>query len=491
MTTDGRVERVLRRNPVASLRDAERLGGGRLARTLDDLDPLALIDTVTAAGLRGRGGAGFPTARKWDTVRRAGIDADHSPAVVVNAAEGEPGSFKDRLLIRRDPYRVLEGACIAARAVGGNRVIVALKEGSTVEARRLADAAAEFGDAGWAPGIAIEVFTGPREYLLGEETALLEAVDGRPPFPRVTPPYRRGIDEETIDLRDPDRTAARAELAGPSDTTVAAPTLVDNVETLAHAACIALEGADWFRSLGTAESPGTVVATVSGQCAQHGVAEFPMGTPLVEVLATVGAVDRRDVAAVLPGVSGAWLRPDDLDCPLTYEDFAALGSSLGTAGFIVAGAGADLLALAAAVARFLAVESCGQCTPCKQDGRTIAATLAAMIEPGPDVREDEHRSTLLSALGTVGDSARCALAGQQQATVGTALERFPDLLAGPRPAVVDHRIAELIAPLADLDGTRFTRHLDELAKQPDWTYEDVDSGQAPADRLMHAGDRLA
>lgn len=488
MVTDGRVERVLRRNPITSRADAERLGGGRIARSLPDLDPDDLISAVAASGLRGRGGAGFPTAQKWEAVRRAGREADHPPTVVVNAAEGEPGSFKDRLLVRRDPYRVLEGAAIAARAVGGNRVVLALKAGSTVEARRLQDAITEVG-ADWAPDVGFEVFTGPREYLLGEETALLEAVDGRPPFPRITPPYRRGIDEETIDLREPDRTAANAELAGPSDASVAAPTLVDNVETLAHVACIALEGPDWFRSLGTDASPGSLVCTVSGQCARHGVAEFPMGTPLGEVLAAVGAVDRRDVAAVLPGVSGAWLGPDDLDLPLTYEDFAAAGSALGTAGFIVAGAGADLLVLATAVARFLAVESCGQCTPCKQDGRTIAATLADLAEPGPDVRADEHEATLRAALATVADSARCALAGQQQATVGTALRRFPGILAGPRPAVVDHRMAELIAPFADFDGTRFTRQLDELAKQPDWSYDAVDSGQAPADRLTHAGDR--
>jgi NADH:ubiquinone oxidoreductase subunit F (NADH-binding) len=474
------LNRILPELAVGDLDAYVSAGGGRALDTARTVGGDALVAMLEAAGLRGRGGAGFPTFRKWATVRDFGAGAADAPTVVVNGAEGEPGSFKDRTLLRRDPFRVVEGALVAAHAVGARRVVIAVKQSSAPEIARVRAAIEAVTTAGWNGDVAVDVFGGPESYLYGEETALLEVLDGRPPFPRVTPPFRRGVEELPVPGDGaPGRSAAGVELAGHSTATDGIPTLVDNVETVAHVTGIVAEGAEWFRQHGTADSPGTVVCTVSGDAPRHGVAEFAMGTPLREVLATVGDVDPARVAAVMPGVSAAWLTGDDLDLPLTYEDFAGAGSGLGTAGFIVLDRDADLLAVAAGVARFLAVESCGQCTPCKQDGRVIAEGLAAMLEQVTD--RDRRRAEVDDALLTVTDEARCALAGQQQDTVGTALARF-----GTTIVHSDHARASttpIVAPIRDLQGERFVLDTGELVKQPDWTTEETDSGQAPADRL--------
>lgn len=479
---DTTTHRVLPPTAIADFDAYVAEGGGRAVAAAAATPGDDIVATLRDAGLRGRGGAGFPTFRKWATVRDFSAGATDTPTVVVNGAEGEPGSFKDRMLLRRDPFRVVEGALVAARVVGAQRIVVALKESFAPELARVRAAVKTITDVGWSDGIEIEVFGGPASYLYGEETALLEVLDGRPPFPRVTPPFRRGVEEQAVPGDGPPgRSAAGVELAGPSVETSGIPTLVDNVETLAHVAGIVAEGADWFRALGTEQSPGSVVCTVSGDAPRHGVAEFPMGTPLREVLLAIGDVDPDRVGAVMPGVSAAWLGAEDLDVPLTYEDFAAAGSGLGTAGFIVVDRDADLRAVAAGVARFLAVESCGQCTPCKQDGRTIAEGLAGLVDPAAD--HDRMRSAVDAALLTVADEARCALAGQQQATIGTALTRFRPEFVTPRDGTGTTFASHTVAPLRELDGDRFELDTEELAKQPDWTTDEVDSGQAPADRL--------
>ena len=473
--------RVLPDTAVADLDAYVAGGGGRAIEAADSVAAEDLVATVLASGLRGRGGAGFPTGRKWATVRDFTADATAAPTVVVNGAEGEPGSFKDRSILRRDPFAVVEGALVAARVVGADRVVLALKESFAPELAPRASAIAAVAAAGWCPDITVDVFAGPASYLYGEETALLEVLDGRPPFPRVSPPFRRGVEEVPVPGDGPPgRSAAGVELAARAERTGGVPTLVDNVETMAHVVGIVTHGSDWFRELGTAESPGSVVCTVSGDAPRHGVGEFPMGTPLRDVLRTIGDVDPDRVAAVMPGVSAAWVGPGDLDVALTYEDFAAVGSGLGTAGFIVVDRDADLLAVAAGVARFLAVESCGQCTPCKQDGRIIAAGLAELLDAPTD--HERIRAEVDAAVLTVADEARCALAGQQQAAVGTALARVRDGIRA-RPSDRVRLASETVAPIRDLDGDRFVLDTDELAKQPDWTTGGTDSGQAPADRL--------
>ena len=230
--------------------------------------------------------------------------------------------------------------------------------------------------------MSIDLVEGPPEYLLGEETALLEAIDGRYPFPRIAPPYRRGVDEmveTTADLTSESGLSAHVEMAGAGGETEAPPTLVDNVETLAHVTVALAEGADWFREVGTDDSPGTAVCTVSGRVDHAGVGEFTMGTPIREIIETLGGGPRpgRKIRAVLQGAASAIITADQLDTPASWEGMQAIGSGLGSTSFIVIDDATDITAVAASVSRFLSVESCGQCLPCKQDGILITDAFDA------------------------------------------------------------------------------------------------------------------
>ncbi|HEX5096127.1 MAG TPA: NADH-ubiquinone oxidoreductase-F iron-sulfur binding region domain-containing protein [Acidimicrobiia bacterium] len=476
------VRRVLDTDPVLHLQQYLASGGGAGLRRARDLGADATIAEVVAAGVRGRGGAGFPTGVKWQTVA-ANVSPLEPTTVVVNAAEGEPGSFKDRALIARNPYRVLEGALIAAYAVGADEVIVGMKRTFEAHIARMNDAIDEVLNADLAPGISIAIFEGPPEYLLGEETGLLESIDGRMPFPRIAPPYRRGADEiveHRSDVDDESASAAHVEMAGPSDEALAPPTLVDNVETLAHVALVLEHGADWFRELGTDQSPGTFVCTVSGDVRHAGVGEFPMGTPLREVIETLGGGSReeRTIKAVLQGVSAPVLTADDLDTPLSWEGMVAAGSGLGAAAFIVFDDLADMAAVAAGVARFLAVESCGQCTPCKLDGITIADALDTIRRSEGTAHEAE---IVAERLVTVADSARCSLATQHQVLVQSIVDRFASEFDAHLHGGATSRFE--IAPLVDLvDGNAVTDP-NQATKQPDWSHDEIWSGKSPADAL--------
>src|SRR3954453_3871897 len=188
------VHRVLYPTPIESLAHYVDTHGTEGLTAARGLSPDDLIAVIGASGLRGRGGAGFPTGRKWRTVRDYCSTFERT-SVVVNAAEGEPGTFKDRTILQVNPYQVIEGALIAARAVSADEIIVATKATFATELARIYAAIDEIVRAGWTDGIAISVFEGPKEYLYGEETALLETIDGRYPFPRIAPPYRRGVRE--------------------------------------------------------------------------------------------------------------------------------------------------------------------------------------------------------------------------------------------------------------------------------------------------------
>lgn len=458
------LHRILPAAPVESLEDYLSAGGGRAWAAALDAAPADIIEAVDRAGLRGRGGAGFPTGRKWRSV--AELAASFPPgSVVVNGAEGEPGTFKDRTLLRTTPYSVLEGALVAARAVGADQVVVAVKDSFTAEADRLVGAIAEMGAAGWCEGVAIDVVRGPGAYLFGEETALLEVIDGRPPFPRIAPPYRDGVDE--------------------------APTLVDNVETLANVTAILGDGPDEFRSLGTAESPGTIVCTVTGAVIDPGVGEVAMGTTLREVIELVGGgpIEDRRIVAVLPGVSSGVVTADLLDTPLTYEDMAAIGSGLGSGGYQVFDDRDDMVAVAAGASRFLYVESCGQCTPCKHDGGAVSEMLDRLVgdDLGSPGERDVAVAEIRSKLTTIADGARCSLASQHRDVVGSILDRFGDQVAGHRDGRLPPTERALVADLVDVhDGITL---VDERIRhrQPDWSDDDVDSGMSPVERLISPG----
>ncbi len=405
--------------------------------------------------------------------------------MVVNAAEGEPGTFKDRTILRNNPYQVLEGALIAAHAIDADQIIVATKRTFTTEVARVRVAIDEICRAGWSTGVRIDLFQGPSEYLYGEETALLETLDGRYPFPRIAPPYRRGVREVvTTDAarRSASGLAARVALAGPHDHLIAPPTLVDNVETLANIPRILARGADWFRTLGTDQSPGTIVCTVTGSTRRAGIGEVIMGTPLRDVIDTIGGGARRDheITAVLPGVSNALIPPRLLDTPVSYETLTDIGSGLGSGAFIVFDDGDDLVAVAAGVSRFLAVESCGQCTPCKLGGKRIAALLELLARSHVT---DHDLNALRHYLEGITDSARCSLAAQHQTVVTSVLDQHSDTVRAHLTKRLGATAPALIAELVDLhDGIA---EIDEhhRDKQPDWTYNPVPSGKTPAARL--------
>jgi NADH:ubiquinone oxidoreductase subunit F (NADH-binding) len=417
--------RVLPAEPVADLDAYVARGGGRALPGARAVEPAAVIATIADAGLRGRGGAGFPTGTKWATVaenRSSVVKA----SVVVNAAEGEPWTEKDRAILLADPYQVLEGALVAAHAIGAGEVVVALRGSFADVHQRVVVAIAEARDAGWfdPEQLNVRAFLGPEDYLYGEETGMLEALDGRPPLPRIAPPFRRGA----TDVVDDDRTVLVNADGGDNETEVP-PTLVDNVETLAHAAWIVADGPDAFRALGTDATPGTVVCTVTGLVGpprgdHGGVGEVPAGTTIRDAIEQIagGITPGVELGAVVLGASTRPLRPEELDLPLCFDAMAAAGAGLGSATLHVVAKG-DVLATVAGVSRFLAVESCGQCEPCQRDGLALAATLEQLCsgEPAPD----EVVIELQDRTGTVADGARCALARQHEALLSGLLARFP------------------------------------------------------------------
>ena len=469
------VHRVLDTDPVPTLADHRALGGGAALEAARASVPVAVIEVVEASGLRGRGGAGFPTGTKWRTV--AGLGGAQPGTVVVNAAEGEPGTYKDRTILRRNPFKVIEGALIAAHAVAADRIVIGMKRSAIEERARVQAAIDEVVAEGWAEGIPIDIVADSDRYLLGEETALLEVLVGRPPFPRIAPPYRAGAEPVGPD------TVSRAgtDLADPEGTSPAASTLVNNVETLANIPAIVLDGPEAFRSLGTADSPGTIVCTVSGATERAGVGEYELGTPLRQVLAELGGAPLgHEIVAVLSGTANPLLPASALDAPLSWEGLAAAGGGLGSAGFIVIDDETDVVAVAAGVSRFLSVESCGQCTPCKQDGEAMYAILDRARASTPDPKDHDRLGTLAD---TVTRGARCFLATQQQLVVQSLLEHFPEALAAHVEGRADAAEPYPILPLRGIEDGQAVLALDELDVEPDWTVGGHDSGAAPAERV--------
>ena len=444
--------------PIADIDAYLAAGGGDGLRAAIALGPDRTIAEVSAAGLRGRGGAGFPVGRKWRSVRDGGEGRRY---VVANGAEGEPATFKDRLLMRRDPYRIVEGAAIAALAVGASDVYLATKATYQPEVAALRRAALELSGTGLLLDLSIAVVEGPDEYLYGEEKALLEVIEGRDPLPRLLPPYQQGL-FATIPMGWEDRGSDHGSWE-------VNPTVVNNVETLATATHILARGADWFRTMGTRASPGTLLATVVGDVRHPQVVEVDMGTPFSDLLDRCGGpLSGRTLVAAFSGVSNSVLTAADFGVPLTYEDFAARGSGLGAAGFVVYDDEADMVSVARELSRFLAVEACGQCPPCKTGTIDITERLLA-IEQGNGV--DEDLGVINSRLRTVTDANRCYLGTEEQNVVSSILRAFPEAFAARlegtagalRPAVVP-----LVKDIAD-DGT-VTYDERHLRKQPDWTY---------------------
>jgi NADH-quinone oxidoreductase subunit F len=450
--------------PIASL-DAYLATetGGRGVETARRLGAAATIDELAASGLRGRGGGGFPTGRKW-----AGIASQTGTRryVVCNAAEGEPGTFKDRALMRANPYQLVEGVIIAAFAVGADEAFICLKRSFEREIEGVTRAVQDLQTAGFCGDCTVTIVAGPGEYLYGEEKAMLEVIEGKPPLPRVFPPYVHGLFAS-----GPQEGWESTTRSGPRTVTGPNPTLVNNAETLSNVPHILARGADWFRAMGTPESPGTIVATVVGDVIAPDVGEVELGTPLRTVIDAVGSglPPGRSIKAVLSGVANTVVTARDLDVPLTYEGFEKIGSGMGSAGFIVYDDTACMVDTAYQLSRFLAVESCGQCPPCKLGSGAITEHLQR-IENGDGT--DDDINGIGAWLERVTDGARCYLATEELVMVGSLLREFPDEVAAhietgtcPRPR------PRSVPILVDLAGGKATYDETFRRKRPDWTYE--------------------
>jgi NADH:ubiquinone oxidoreductase subunit F (NADH-binding) len=315
-----------------------------------------LIETVRAAGLRGRGGAGFPAGVKLATV----AEGRGRPVVVGNGTEGEPMSAKDRVLMTHTPHLVLDGAVAAAQALGARDVLMAVPPEA---AATLAVALAERPARG---GTRVTLAASAAGYVAGEETAVLAHLEGRPPLPRVTPPL-----------------PAHEGYKG-------RPTLVQNVETMAHIGLIARHGAAWFRELGTAERPGTMLVTVSGAVGAPGVHEVPVGVPLAEIIARAGGATEALRALLVGGYFGAWVTPDAPGLALDDASLRAHGAAVGAGVVVAVGASSCPVAETSRLATYLAAESAGQCGPCFNGLPAIAAVVqrfaTARTTPGDTVR---------------------------------------------------------------------------------------------------------
>ena len=408
--------RILTDQPLTDLAAYRELGGGEGLSTARRTGPDATVEAVRDSGLRGRGGAGFPTGIKWAGIAGDRND-DETRFVVCNAAEGEPGTFKDRAIMRANPYALLEGITIAAFALGAAEAHVGIKAAYTLELERLTTAASEMDAAGWFGDVDIRITEGPDDYLLGEEKALLEVIEGRDPFPRLYPPYVVGLGTGMS-------AGLGAASAGPIDRIN--PTLVNNVETLANVPGILHHGPEWFRSVGTERSPGTMVFTIGGDVLAPTVVELPLGTPLAVLVYVAGgglAAGRR-IGSMWSGVSNPPLNAAQIDTPLSFEGMELAGSGLGSGGYTVYDDSACIADIGAVMSAFLATESCGQCPPCTLG----TASLTDAFRSFHDGASHRTLEEMAATMQRVTDANRCGLGAAQQAIVAGVLARFADEL---------------------------------------------------------------
>ncbi len=394
-------EQVLlrRRGKVApQLADYIASGGMEGLRRARQMGPEAVCSVVTDSGLNGRGGAAFPTGRKWDAVRTQPEPVHY---VVLNSDESEPGTFKDRALLDIDPFMVLEGLLIAAYATGSERIFLYVRGEYGPQSKLLWSCVEELAAAGHLRGIgpgggdvAIEMRRGGGAYICGEETALFRSIEGyrgepmsKPPFPTVQGLFRK-------------------------------PTVINNVETVANVPDILVHGADWYKSRGTARSTGTKLYSISGDVARPDVYELPFGAKLQDLLDLAGAGNGKPLEAVLMGgAAGTFVFPKDFDLELSYEGVAARGTTLGSGAVIAFAAGTNLWQVAERLGRFFAHESCGQCVPCRVGTQRQYEILHELATGVGGARE---RALLRSLSQVMTDASICGL-GQTASTAVRSL----------------------------------------------------------------------
>ena len=392
-------------NPESWTLDSYLANGGYEAlRTALDMDPADIIAAVKDSGLRGRGGAGFPAGMKWGFLPAP----DGGPRyLVVNADESEPGTCKDIPLMMADPHLLLEGAIITAFAIGCHRAFIYVRGEVLHVYRRMLEAVAQARAAGYLGGdvlgsgyeLEVVVHAGAGAYICGEETALLDSLEGRRGQPRLKPPFPA--------------------VAG----LYARPTVVNNVETIASVPSIIAGGVDWFRSMGTERSTGFGLFSLSGHVARPGQYEAPLGITLRELLDMAGGLrEGHRLKFWTPGGSSTQLLTEaHLDVPLDYESIGEAGSMLGTRALQIFD---ETTCVVRAISRwtdFYAHESCGKCTPCRE-GTYWMKQILARIEHGQGTMED--LSTLLDVCDNILGRAFCALGDGATSTVTSGIALF-------------------------------------------------------------------
>jgi len=422
----------------ADERDLTRLdqyravGGYRQLARARRMKPAKVIEEISNASLRGRGGAGFPMGRKLSLVPTA--DKRHGPAyVVANADESEPGAFKDREIVRRVPHRFLEGCLIAAHAIQAEGVFVYIRGEYLAEALVLEAAIEEARRAGLFGEVKVVLHRGAGAYICGEESALLESLEGsrgqprpRPPFPPVAGLYMQ-------------------------------PTLINNLQTLASVPAIMELGAKRYAELGVASAPGTVVYSLSGNVNRPGNYELPLGTTLRELIYEhgQGVPDGRALKAIIPGGSSVPVfTPDQLDVQLDFDSVQASGSYLGSAAVIVVDERACMVQLAVRAEKFYMHESCGKCTPCREGTRWLVGLLEK-IEVGDGTQGD--LDLVVEVCRRIEGKSLCALGDFAVWCVGSYVEKFRD---------------------------EFQRHIDE-GRCPYDGESSIDGVPAPSDQHAH------
>ena len=378
-----------------------------IEKVLTQMTPDEVIETVSKSGLRGRGGAGFPTGKKWSFAQK---EVSAQKYIVCNADEGDPGAFMDRSILEGDPHCVLEAMAIAGFAIGANQGYIYVRAEYPIAVQRLKTAikqAREYGLLGdniLGTGFKfdIDIRLGAGAFVCGEETALLESIEGKRGQPRVKPPY-----------------PASKGLFGK-------PTVINNVETLANITKIILNGADWFSSIGTEKSKGTKVFALGGNVNNVGLVEVPMGTTLREIVYDIGGGipnGRGFKAAQTGGPSGGCIPAEHLDTPIDYESLASIGSMMGSGGLIVMDDTKCMVSLAKFYLEFTVKESCGKCTPCRIGTKRMLEILEKLCAGDAD-EYDIYRLEKLAI--NIKKSSICGLGQSAPNPVISTLKYFRD-----------------------------------------------------------------
>jgi NADH-quinone oxidoreductase subunit F len=404
-------ERVLTRNvgraSARTVRGYRESGGYEaLARALK-MQPEEIIEEVKKSGLRGRGGAGFPCGAKWSFVPRG---TDQPKYIVCNADESEPGTFKDRLLMEHDPHQLIEGCVIAGKAVAASTTYIYIRGEYTYATRVLEEAIRDAYEQGvLGPSVLgsgfrhdMYVHRGAGAYICGEETGLLESLEGKRGQPRVKPPFPAVVGA------------------------FGAPTVINNVETLCCVTHILQRGADWFRAIGTDErNTGPKLYAISGHVERPGTYEYPIGVTFQELLDGCGGMYKgRALKAFIPGgASAPMLTAAERDIRMDFDTLAKAGSMLGSAAVIVMDETTCVVRAALRLARFFAHESCGQCTPCRE-GTNWMRLVLERIERGDGTEADVD--LLAHVVPNVGGISLCALGDAAQGPVRSLVQKFGD-----------------------------------------------------------------